>query len=181
MEQSILTQDHGTWCEITLNRPDRLNAFTDEMHLALRAALEEARDSGKRALLLTGAGRGFCAGQDLSARNPDAAGGPVDLGYTVRTFYAPLVNQIRALEFPVVCAVNGVAAGAGANLSLAGSAEREIYPVLCQGRADPRHRWQLSPAAPAGRGPRQSAGADRRAAECRTGCRLGADLEMRRR
>jgi 2-(1,2-epoxy-1,2-dihydrophenyl)acetyl-CoA isomerase len=119
MEQSILTQDHGTWCEITLNRPDRLNAFTDEMHLALRAALEEARDSGKRALLLTGAGRGFCAGQDLSARNPDAAGGPVDLGYTVRTFYAPLVNLIRALEFPVVCAVNGVAAGAGANLSLA--------------------------------------------------------------
>ncbi|MCG7624278.1 2-(1,2-epoxy-1,2-dihydrophenyl)acetyl-CoA isomerase PaaG [Epibacterium sp. Ofav1-8] len=119
MEQSILTQDHGTWCEITLNRPDRLNAFTDEMHLALRAALEEARDSGKRALLLTGAGRGFCAGQDLSARNPDAASDPVDLGYTVRTFYAPLVNLIRALEFPVVCAVNGVAAGAGANLSLA--------------------------------------------------------------
>ncbi|MCK5501467.1 MAG: enoyl-CoA hydratase/isomerase family protein, partial [Tritonibacter mobilis] len=119
MEQSILTQDHGTWCEITLNRPDRLNAFTDKMHLALRAALEEARDSGKRALLLTGAGRGFCAGQDLSARNPDAAGGAPDLGQTVRTFYAPLVNLIRSLEFPVVCAVNGVAAGAGANLSLA--------------------------------------------------------------
>jgi len=119
MEQTILTVDHGSWVEITLNRPDRLNAFTDEMHLALRAVLEGARDQGKRALLLTGAGRGFCAGQDLSARNPDAAGGAPDLGQTVRTFYAPLVNLIRSLEFPVVCAVNGVAAGAGANLSLA--------------------------------------------------------------
>ncbi len=119
MSETILTEDHGDWLEVVLNRPDRLNAFTDEMHLALRAALERARDQGKRALLLTGAGRGFCAGQDLGDRNPDAMDAPPDLGRTVRKFYAPLVNLIRALEFPVVCAVNGVAAGAGANLSLA--------------------------------------------------------------
>ncbi len=119
MEQTILTEDHGSWVEVTLNRPERLNAFTEEMHLALRAALEAARDEGKRAVLLTGAGRGFCAGQDLNARNPDASDGPPDLGYTVTTFYAPLVRLIRSLTFPVVCAVNGVAAGAGANLSLA--------------------------------------------------------------
>lgn len=119
MSETILTEDHGDWLEVVLNRPDRLNAFTDEMHLALRAALEGARDQGKRALLLTGAGRGFCAGQDLGDRNPDAMDAPPDLGRTVRTFYAPLVRLIRSLNFPVVCAVNGVAAGAGANLSLA--------------------------------------------------------------
>ena len=89
------------------------------MHLALRAALEGARDSGKRGLLLTGAGRGFCAGQDLGDRDPAKMTGTPDLGHTVRTFYAPLVRLIRSLDFPVVCAVNGVAAGAGANLALA--------------------------------------------------------------
>lgn len=119
MSDTILSQNHGQWVEITLNRPDRLNSFTDEMHYALRAALEAARDGGARAVLLTGAGRGFCAGQDLGDRNPATMEGPPDLGYTVRTFYAPLVRLIRSLEFPVVCAVNGVAAGAGANLALA--------------------------------------------------------------
>ncbi|MVO17233.1 2-(1,2-epoxy-1,2-dihydrophenyl)acetyl-CoA isomerase PaaG [Parasedimentitalea huanghaiensis] len=119
MTASILTEDHGTWVEITLNRPDRLNAFNDEMHYALRAALETARDGGARAVLLTGAGRGFCAGQDLGDRDPSKLDGPPDLGNTVRTFYAPLVRLIRSLEFPVICAVNGVAAGAGANLALA--------------------------------------------------------------
>jgi len=119
MSDTILTTDHGGWVEITLNRPDRMNSFTDEMHRALFAALEAARDGGKRAVLLTGAGRGFCAGQDLGDRDPSKMDGPPDLGYTVRTFYAPLVRLIRALEFPVVCAVNGVAAGAGANLALA--------------------------------------------------------------
>ena len=119
MSDTILSQDHGAWVEITLNRPDRLNSFTDEMHLALRAALEAARDGGARAILLTGAGRGFCAGQDLGDRNPAKMDGPPDLGYTVRTFYAPLVRLIRSLNVPVVCAVNGVAAGAGANIALA--------------------------------------------------------------
>jgi len=117
MSDTILVADHGTWAEITLNRPDRLNSFNDEMHLALRSAIEAARDTGKRALLLTGAGRGFCAGQDLGDRDPSKV--KPDLGYTVRTFYAPLVRLIRSLEFPVICAVNGVAAGAGANIALA--------------------------------------------------------------
>jgi 2-(1,2-epoxy-1,2-dihydrophenyl)acetyl-CoA isomerase len=119
MTETILVQDHGNWTEITLNRPDRLNSFNDEMHLALRAALESARDGGMRAALLTGAGPGFCAGQDLGERDPSKMDGPPDLGRTVRSFYAPLVRLIRTLDFPVICAVNGVAAGAGANLALA--------------------------------------------------------------
>lgn len=119
MSDTILVSDHGTWAEITLNRPDRLNSFNEEMHYALRAAIETARDGGKRAILLTGAGRGFCAGQDLGDRDPSKMEGKPDLGHTVRTFYAPLVRLIRSLDFPVVCAVNGVAAGAGANLALA--------------------------------------------------------------
>ena len=119
MSDTILVSDHGTWAEITLNRPDRLNSFNEEMHHALRAAIEAARDGGKRAILLTGAGRGFCAGQDLGDRDPSKMEGKPDLGHTVRTFYAPLVRLIRSLDFPVVCAVNGVAAGAGANLALA--------------------------------------------------------------
>ncbi|WP_170334305.1 2-(1,2-epoxy-1,2-dihydrophenyl)acetyl-CoA isomerase PaaG [Ruegeria arenilitoris] len=119
MSDTILAQNHGNWVEITLNRPDRLNSFTDEMHYSLRATLEDARDNGARAILLTGAGRGFCAGQDLGDRDPSKMDGPPDLGYTVRTFYAPLVRLIRSLDLPVVCAVNGVAAGAGANVALA--------------------------------------------------------------
>lgn len=119
MSDTILTQDHGNWVEITLNRPDRLNSFNDEMHNALRAALELARDNGARAVLLTGAGRGFCAGQDLGARDPSKMDGPPDLGHTIATFYNPLIRLIRSLEFPVICAVNGVAAGAGANIALA--------------------------------------------------------------
>ena len=119
MSDTILVDQNDDWVEITLNRPDRLNSFTEEMHLALRAALEVARDGGARAVLLTGAGRGFCAGQDLGDRDPSKLDGPPDLGATVRTFYAPLVRLIRSLQCPVVCAVNGVAAGAGANLALA--------------------------------------------------------------
>ena len=119
MSDTILVVKHPLWHEITLNRADKLNSFNEEMHLALRAALEAARDEGVRAVLLTGAGRGFCAGQDLGDRDPSKMDGPPDLGETVRRFYAPLVNLIRSLEFPVICAVNGVAAGAGANLALA--------------------------------------------------------------
>jgi len=119
MSDTILTRDNGTWVEITLNRPDRLNAFNEEMHHALYAALEAARDDGKRAVLLTAAGRGFCTGQDLADRDPSKRDGPPDLGDTVRRLYAPLVRLIRAMGCPVICAVNGVAAGAGANLALA--------------------------------------------------------------
>lgn len=116
MAETVLVTDHGNWVEITLNRPDRLNSFNEKMHLALRSALNDAQS--KRAVLLTGAGRGFCAGQDLGDRNPATMDGPPDLGATVRGFWAPLVRQIRALPMPVVCAVNGVAAGAGSSLAL---------------------------------------------------------------
>ena len=119
MSGMILTQDHGTWIEITLNRPDKLNSFNDAMHRELMGVLERVQADGKRAVLLTGAGRGFCAGQALGARDPRTAGGPPDLGYTVRTFWNPLVRKIRSLGCPVVCAVNGVAAGAGASVALA--------------------------------------------------------------
>lgn len=119
MSNSIIVQQNTNWTEITLNRPDRLNSFNEDMHLALRTALQDAEQSGTRAVLLTGAGRGFCAGQDLGDRDPSKMDAPPDLSQTVRTFYAPLVRLIRSLNFPVICAVNGVAAGAGANLALA--------------------------------------------------------------
>lgn len=104
---------------ITLNRPDRLNSFNAEMHLELRDAIARTRDGGARVLLLTGAGRGFCAGQDLSDRAVSAGNQPVDLGHSIETYYRPLIVSLRALEMPVICAVNGVAAGAGANIALA--------------------------------------------------------------
>jgi 2-(1,2-epoxy-1,2-dihydrophenyl)acetyl-CoA isomerase len=104
---------------LTLNRPDRLNAFNDELHAALREALANcAADDDCRAVVLTGAGRGFCAGQDLSNRVNMGDERP-DLGATLEANYNPLVRAIRALPKPVICAVNGVAAGAGANIALA--------------------------------------------------------------
>lgn len=103
---------------LTLNRPDRLNSFTEEMHREIAAALDSLEDLGARVLLITGAGRGFCAGQDLSERNVDA--GPLDLGDGVERNLNPLVRRLTALPLPVVCAVNGVAAGAGVNLAIAG-------------------------------------------------------------
>ncbi|MBB1090612.1 2-(1,2-epoxy-1,2-dihydrophenyl)acetyl-CoA isomerase [Rhodopseudomonas palustris] len=114
----ILIDDRGSWRVVTLNRPDRLNSFNEAMHRALASALDEARDPACRAVLLTGAGRGFCAGQDL-ADVTVAEGSAPDLGVTIETFYNPLVRQIRGLDKPVVCAVNGTAAGAGANIALA--------------------------------------------------------------
>ncbi len=120
MSEPVLHSWNGGVLEITLNRPDRLNSFNDDMHLALAECLETARDDARcRAVLLTGAGRGFCAGQDLSARDPAKMSGPPDLGDTLTRFYNPLIRRIRTLEKPVVCAVNGVAAGAGANVALA--------------------------------------------------------------
>jgi 2-(1,2-epoxy-1,2-dihydrophenyl)acetyl-CoA isomerase len=105
---------------LTLNRPDKLNSFTRAMHLEVRAALERVGlDEGVRTLVLTGAGRGFCAGQDLADRAVAPGDAPVDLGESVELFYAPLVTALRGLPLPVICAVNGVAAGAGANLALA--------------------------------------------------------------
>jgi len=104
---------------LTLQRPDVLNSFNAAMARELQSALgDAARDDKQRAVLLTGAGRAFCAGQDLAEAAPKDAELP-DLGNFVRDSYNPLVRAIRKLEKPVVCAVNGVAAGAGANLALA--------------------------------------------------------------
>jgi 2-(1,2-epoxy-1,2-dihydrophenyl)acetyl-CoA isomerase len=105
---------------LTLNRPDKLNSFTQAMHLEVRAALNALQeDPTVRVLVLTGAGRGFCAGQDLGDRAVAPGATPADLGDSVEQFYAPLVMTLRSLPMPVICAVNGVAAGAGANLALA--------------------------------------------------------------
>ena len=105
---------------LTLNRPERLNAFTAGLHEELAAALERAAgDDAIRALLITGAGRGFCAGQDLSERKPTPGEGPRDLSQALERYYNPLIRRLRGLEKPVVAAVNGVAAGAGAGLALA--------------------------------------------------------------
>lgn len=106
--------------QITLSRPDRLNAFTVAMHEQLADALSRAEaDPAIRALLLTGAGRGFCAGQDLGDRAVAPGGEGVDLGASVELYYAPLIRRLAGMPKPVVCAVNGVAAGAGANIALA--------------------------------------------------------------
>ena len=117
--QHILFSLDAGIARVTLNRPDRLNSFTAEMHLELRNALARTRDGGARVLLLTGAGRGFCAGQDLSERNVMTGSEPIDLGHTIETYYTPLILGLRAMEMPVICAVNGVAAGAGASIALA--------------------------------------------------------------
>ena len=118
-ETPILVEKREGFRVITLNRPARLNAFTEDMHLALKAALDDIEaDSNCRALLVTGAGRGFCAGQDLNDRLAKP-GEKIMLGGTLEDYYNPLVRRLRALPFPVVAAVNGVAAGAGANVALA--------------------------------------------------------------
>jgi 2-(1,2-epoxy-1,2-dihydrophenyl)acetyl-CoA isomerase len=117
--QFIIVERFGGVEKLTLNRPDVLNSFTLAMSNELREALEAARaDKSVRAILLTGAGRGFCAGQDLSDV-PQAVEGKLDLGATVRQTYNPLIDLLRKIEKPIVCAVNGVAAGAGANLAIA--------------------------------------------------------------
>jgi len=105
---------------LTLNRPDRLNSFTVAMHDEVREALDGiAHDPSIRCFVLTGAGRGFCAGQDLSDRAvaPNADG--VDLGTSLENYYKPLLQRLRALPMPTIAAVNGVAAGAGANIPFA--------------------------------------------------------------
>jgi 2-(1,2-epoxy-1,2-dihydrophenyl)acetyl-CoA isomerase len=123
-EPSVLLHRAGQQdavCVITLNRPAALNSFTAAMHAELLPALEvAAADSSVRAVLITGQGRGFCAGQDLSdaamVAQPD--GGPVDVGAVIDTHYRPLALRLRSMPVPVVAAVNGVAAGAGASFAL---------------------------------------------------------------
>ncbi|MBY4898247.1 2-(1,2-epoxy-1,2-dihydrophenyl)acetyl-CoA isomerase PaaG [Cupriavidus sp. AU9028] len=114
----ILLAWHGDVAAITLNRPDKLNSFTREMHGALREALDRVEAGGARALLLTGAGRGFCAGQDLADLD-FTPGSMTDLGQLIDTHFNPLIRRLQALPLPVIAAVNGTAAGAGANLALA--------------------------------------------------------------
>lgn len=115
----VLTDIRDGYRVLTLNRPDRLNSFTSAMHTALFAALSEAEsDKSCRALILTGAGRGFCAGQDLSD-GVFTPGETPDLSIPIARYYNPLVRKLRKLPMPVVCAVNGVAAGAGANVAFA--------------------------------------------------------------
>src|ERR1700752_2909999 len=117
---TILVETRPRYPVIPLTRPEGLNALTVEMPDARRASLAAAEaDTSCRAVLLTGAGRGFCAGQDLSDRVMGEGAESPDLGRTIETYYSPLVKQLRALPMPIVCAVNGVAAGAGANIALA--------------------------------------------------------------
>jgi 2-(1,2-epoxy-1,2-dihydrophenyl)acetyl-CoA isomerase len=111
----VETSREGAVLTITLNRPDVLNAFNSDMHRALAAALKEARDAGVRAVLITGAGRGFCVGQDLT----EFREAPGDIGSRLRQSYHPNILAIRALEKPVIAAINGAAAGAGMSLACA--------------------------------------------------------------
>jgi 2-(1,2-epoxy-1,2-dihydrophenyl)acetyl-CoA isomerase len=118
--QTILFEIENGAARLTLNRPDRLNSFTVEMHHEVAEALTHVeRDDSVRALLLTGAGRGFCAGQDLGDRTVSPTAEGVDLGESLENRYNPLIRRLVDLPKPVVCAVNGVAAGAGANIALA--------------------------------------------------------------
>lgn len=118
--QDILFSLEGGIARITLNRPEKLNSFTAQMHGELSDALLRVQQGRARVLVLTGAGRGFCAGQDLNDRQMSAGDAPPDLGETIERYYAPLVLRMRALACPIVVGVNGVAAGAGANIALAG-------------------------------------------------------------
>ena len=122
-ESLVLSAQNGAVRTLTLNRPKALNSFTSEMHAALADALREVEaDPGVRCLVLTGAGRAFCAGQDLAdpAVAPDLSPGaaPTDVGDVIERFYKPLALRLRAMPVPVIAAVNGVAAGAGASLAL---------------------------------------------------------------
>ena len=111
----VETSRDGAVLTITLNRPDVLNAFNTDMHRALAAALKEARDASVRAVVLTGAGRGFCVGQDLT----EFREAPGDIGSRLRDNYHPNIRALRALEKPVIAAVNGAAAGAGMSIACA--------------------------------------------------------------
>ena len=117
--ETILFEVDSGIARLTLNRPDKLNSFNMQMHGEVRQALASIPESGARVLVLTGAGRGFCAGQDLGDRAVAPGSQGVDLGESIENRYNPLVLALRNLAMPVIAAVNGVAAGAGANIALA--------------------------------------------------------------
>lgn len=114
----VLVERQGNRAELTLNRPEKLNALTSDMCATLTSFVESAAASGIRAILLTGAGRGFCTGQDLGEKDP-ASGQRHDMGQTLIEDYNPLVQAIQKAPIPIVCAVNGPVAGAGVGLALA--------------------------------------------------------------
>jgi len=117
---TILLDIENGAARLTLNRPDRLNSFTADMHREVAEALTRVeRDHDIRVLLMTGAGRAFCAGQDLADRAVAPGADDVDLGESLENRYNPLIRRLVELPKPVVCAVNGVAAGAGANIAFA--------------------------------------------------------------
>ena len=118
-EESVLYEAREGVAVITLNRPEVLNAFTPEMLQQLHWALHRAPDEGQRAILLTGAGRGFSAGQDLASIQDEYVSGTPDFVALLRENFHPVLRGLKAVEVPVVCAVNGVAAGAGMSVSLA--------------------------------------------------------------
>jgi len=117
--QTILFDLTGGVARLTFNRPDRLNSFNTTMHAEVREALGHVAGTDARVLVVTGAGRGFCAGQDLGDRAVAPGGTAVDLGESIEKNYKPLVLALRSLKLPIIAAVNGVAAGAGANIALA--------------------------------------------------------------
>jgi 2-(1,2-epoxy-1,2-dihydrophenyl)acetyl-CoA isomerase len=117
--QHILYHCEVHIAQITLNRPDKLNSFNVDMHAEVRSALAQVVADQARVLILTGAGRGFCAGQDLSDRAVAVGSTPRDLSQTIEANYKPLIFGLRNLSIPVIAAVNGVAAGAGASVALA--------------------------------------------------------------
>ena len=120
MYDTILFELIGGVARLTFNRPDKLNSFTAAMHGEVADALGHVTAAnGARVLLISGAGRGFCAGQDLNDRAVAPGGAAVDLGSSVERYYNPLIRTLTSLDVPVICAVNGVAAGAGANIALA--------------------------------------------------------------
>jgi len=115
----VISIDDGTRvATLTLNRPDKLNSFTRTMHEELSEALDQVEGSNARALVITGAGRGFCAGQDLADLD-FTPGAMTNLGALIDQHFNPLVRRLQALPLPVIAAVNGIAAGAGANLAMA--------------------------------------------------------------
>lgn len=118
-EHILFTIEQGV-ATLTLNRPEQLNSFNAAMHKEVREAFKQVRQNAEvRCLLITGSGRGFCAGQDLGDRNVAPGSAAPDLGESIEKNYNPLIRSLRDLPMPVICAVNGVAAGAGANIALA--------------------------------------------------------------
>lgn len=146
-EHILFTIEQGV-ATLTLNRPAQLNSFNAQMHKEVREALKQVRQNPEvRCLLITGSGRGFCAGQDLGDRNVAPGAAAPDLGESIEKNYNPLIRALRDLPMPVICAVNGVAAGAGANIALACDITLAAKSASFI-QAFARSAWCRTPAAP---------------------------------